>query len=479
MKKLLCLSLAASSLLLADTDLEQLKAQMDRQQQMIEKLLKKIEQLENKSGANEQKYIKTFEDTTSGKIEEEKPERAEVQTNKSETFSQSKFIPDISLITDFSYVSRSKRDDEVAHLEVPGVVHGLLGSHSHDGDSHSTYNAGNGFNLNYAELGLSSSVDPFFTLESIFHFSEHGVEIEELYFTSTALGHGTRVKGGKFNSNFGYLNEQHHHSWDFADMPLVYESFLGMHGINEKGLQIQWTAPVSTYLMLGAEVLQGENEQMFGNATIGDAEDPIAKGADAPSLFVAYAKTSFDVGDTTLLAGISYAEGKSRIDHSDDEEPHAVSADSSIYGLDLTLKHYFDSYSFLTWQSEWLMRDIDGTQYDLDGAGAVTGTFDLRKKQAGLYTQLIYQMDQNWKMGVRYDTIYKNDVELGGIDQDMPTDMKKYSAMIEYKTSEFARFRLQYNRNEALYNEDGIRQKIDTIMLQANIAIGAHGAHSF
>ena len=51
--------------------------------------------------------------------------------------------------------------------------------------------------------------------------------------------------------------------------------------------------------------------------------------------------------------------------------------------------------------------------------------------------------------------------------------------MVEYRTSEFAKFRLQYNRNEALYNEDGRKQKIDTVILQANFAIGAHGAHSF
>ena len=82
-------------------------------------------------------------------------------------------------------------------------------------------------------------------------------------------------------------------------------------------------------------------------------------------------------------------------------------------------------------------------------------------------------------MGVRYDTIYQNDVMLNGIDTNKPDDFNKYSAMIEYHTSEFARFRLQYNRNEAMYNEDGFRQNIDTIMLQANIAIGAHAAHSF
>ena len=197
-------------------------------------------------------------------------------------------------------------------------------------------------------------------MDGVFHFSEGGVEIEEAYFTSTALGNGARVKGGKFQSNFGYLNEQHHHAWSFADMPLVYESFLGMHGINEKGIQLQWTAPTSTYLMIGAEVLQGDNEQMFGNQAIhldeiNAAADPQhAELANTPSLYIGYIKTSFDIKDTTVLAGLSYAKGSSRVDHSDDEEePHVFSGDSTLYGVDLTIKHYFDSYSFLTLQSEY------------------------------------------------------------------------------------------------------------------------------
>ena len=396
------------------------------------------------------------------------------------TFEQSKYIPDISLIMDASYVNRSLEDDEVAHLEVPGVAHGLLGSHDHSGSSHSSYNAKNGFNLNYAELVLSSSVDPYFTMDGVFHFSEHGVEIEELYFTTTALGYGTKVKGGKFNSNFGYLNEQHHHSWSFNDMPLVYEAFLGMHGINEKGVQLQWTAPTDLYLMFGAEVLQGENEQMFGNATIGDAEDPIAKGDDAPSMFVAYAKTSFDIEDTTVLAGLSYIQGSSRVDHSEDEEsPHAFSGDSTLYGADLVVKHYFDSYSSLTWQSEYLSREMDGDQYNLDEEQNVLSKPSLNKKQSGYYTQVVYALDKTWKFGARYDTILTNDVVANNKDINKPENLDKYSAMIEYNTSEFARFRLQYNRNNALYNEDAKQEKIDTIILQVNISIGAHGAHSF
>ena len=481
MKKLLSLSLVASSLLMADTDIEQLKVQMNKQQMMINTLLQKIEKLEGPVykkqiaiDVNNKKATSTKEKEVVNNGHKDAP------LKKGKTFYQAAYMPDMALIMDMSYVSRNYKDGEVAHLEVPGVAHGLLGAHEHDGNSHVPYNGKEGFNLNYAELALSKSVDPTLKLDGVFHFSEDSVEIEEMYFTTTALGYGSRIKGGKFNSNFGYLNEQHHHYWSFADMPIVYESFLGMHGINENGLQFQWTAPTSTYLMFGAEVLQGENEQMFGNSAIGDAENPTAASDSAPSLFVGYAKTSFDIEDTTILGGLSYAQGSSRIDHStDDEEPHAFSGDSKLYGVDLIIKHYFDSYSSLTWQNEVLYRDMDGTQYNFDATGNVSSSPVLSKKQAGLYSQLIYAPNKTWKMGVRYDSIFKNDVTANGNDTNKPTDLYQYTGMIEYATSEFARYRLQYNHNSALYNEDGRKQDVNSLIFQVNLAIGAHGAHSF
>ncbi|WP_373071679.1 hypothetical protein [Sulfurimonas sp.] len=394
-------------------------------------------------------------------------------------FSASKFIPDISLVLDASYVDRSIKDDEIAHLELDGVAHGLYGSHSHDGHDHASYNGSNGFNLNYAELVLSSSVDPYFEMNGVFHYSEGGVEIEEAYITSTALDYGIRARAGKFNSNFGYLNEQHHHTWDFNDMPLVYEGFLGMHGINEKGLQLQYTAPTDLYLMIGFEALQGENEQMFGNSTIGDVEDPIAKGRDGATLYIAYAKTAFDIGDSSILTGISYADGISRIDHTTDEEPHAFAGDSKLYGFDFTLKHYFDSYSFFKLQTEVLYRDMDGKQYNLDANGLITSQPNLTKEQAGAYVQAIYAPNKNWSMGARYDSIFKNDVTANGTDMNKKDALDKYSVMAEYKTSEFARFRLQYNSNKSLVNEDGKRVNLDSVIFSANISIGAHGAHAF
>ncbi len=263
-------------------------------------------------------------------------------------------------------------------------------------------------------------------------------------------------------------------------MPLVYESFLGTHGINELGVQVQWTAPTPFYLMAGLEVLQGENEQMFGNESIeleeledvwtSVGEDHI-EGTDAPSLYVGYVKSSFDIGDTTIFGGLSYAQGDSLINHSEDHiDPHVFKGDAKLYGADLVVLHALDSYRSFKWQTEWLSRELDGIQYK------PTTSADINKKQSGLYSQLIYTHDKNWRMGVRYDTIYQNDITGG--EEIVPDDFNKYSAMIEYHTSEFARFRLQYNRNEAMY-EGSERQNLDTIMLQANIAIGAHAAHSF
>lgn len=399
------------------------------------------------------------------------------------TFNQSKYIPDISAVVDFSYVNNNVKDDKIGHLELPGIAHGLLGEHK-DGDvTHSTYNAKEGFNLNYAELILSSNADPFFSMDAVLHFSNNGVEIEEAYFTTTALDHGLRARAGKLLSNFGYQNAQHHHYWDFGDMPLVYEAFLGTHGINELGAQLQWTAPTSFYLMAGLEVLQGENDQMFGNESYKDEEgEAIVEGTTAPSLYLGYVKTSFDFDYTTVFAGVSYAYGDSMINHSDDHEnPHVFSGDSKLYGADLVVLHSFDSYSSIKWQSEWLSRDMDGTQYNLDPTDieSVLTTPNIEKKQSGLYSQLVYTHNSNWKFGVRYDTIYQNDVKSNGANTNQPDDFDKYSAMVEYHPSEFTRFRLQYNRNEAMYNEDGNKVDVNRLMLQANIAIGAHSAHSF
>jgi hypothetical protein len=472
MKKLLLSTMAAASLLANDAELQSLKTQMEQMSQMMKAMQNKINTLEN------------------NKAEPSKaPEVTQVIAESTTTAKMPALIKDfmptsgiannsnlgLSLIVDTSFVVRSKKDEELAHMGLPGVTHSLIGSHDHDGHGHATYDAQNGFNLNYAELGFTGTVDPYLDAAVFLHFYDGGVEIEEAYLTSRNLPYNLRLRGGKFLSDFGRQNNQHHHAWSFSEMPLVYEAFLGNHGIQEIGAQLQWIAPTSNYLMFGIEALQGKNGYMFGHEAISNPndEDILSSSASQPSLFVGYVKTSADIGDTTILAGASIARGKSRIN----DEEHPFAGESTLYGVDLTLKHFFDSYSSLTWQSEWLYRDIKGVEFHDDGSGFEPE--NLRKKQAGYYTQLVYAPDQSWRMGLKYDNIYKNDVIKEGNNLHQPKNMDQYSAMVEYHSSEFARYRLQYTHSNALFNEDNQRQNLDSLIFSVNIALGRHNAHPF
>lgn len=391
------------------------------------------------------------------------------------TFVQSKYMPDMSLIMDTAFVSRNKDQDELTGLSIPGITEAFFGDADEE-HSHGAYNADNGFNLNYAELVLSSNVDPFLSLDAVFHFGEEGVEIEEAYFTTTALENGIRIRGGKLLSGFGRHNLQHHHIWDFSDAPLIYQGFLG-GALNEKGVQLQYTPELSSYLMLGVEIMQGENETTFGNKTHTFENNDTIKGADAPSLAVAYLKTSFDIGNTTIMPGFSYVYGKSRSYHEHEGAEEVFSGTSRLYNAEFTLKHYFDSYSFLSWQSEWMRKEQKGTHYE----AAIADAQDQSKTQEGLYTQLVYAPDQNWRMGARYDTIYTNEALF--VEETLPSaPFERYSAMLEYHFSEFSRLRLQYNHNSALYSEtlSGYqRVDVQSLILSFNLSIGAHAAHNF
>ena len=419
------------------------------------------------------------------------------------------YMPDISLIVDASYTNQSwDEDGHTDELELPGLVHG--GGHNHEGHSHTSLAGEDGFNLNYAELTIGASVDKYFDLKGVFHLTEDDFEIEEAFATTRSLPYHLQFKVGKFKSDFGYLNKQHHHNYNFSDMPLVYSAILGDHGLTEQGFQLQYVVPSEQYIMVGIEAFKGENERSFGNEGFtvggdrhdhheheeehGDHDEHEEEGheeehgdheeghltsiddTDFPSLWVAYAKTSFDIGKGTLLAGVSMAQGDSRMNHLEDESSHAYEGENTLYGVDLTYKHYFAADHAVTWQSEYMYREMDGTVYSqkADWKG-----MSMKKEHAGYYTELVYQYDSNYRAGLRYSAINQNDVTVNGNAAARPDDMYVASAMLEYNPTEFSRIRLQYNHNSSLYDEEGQKNNKNEIIVQFNYAIGAHGAHAF
>ena len=155
-----------------------------------------------------------------------------------------------------------------------------------------------------------ATVDPYF--DAVLYLAIDGdgnTELEEGYFQTRSLPYGLRVKGGKFLSDFGYINRQHPHQWDFVDQNLPYLNLLGDHGLQDTGLQLTWLPELPVYTLLGVEALQG-NQEIFG-ATLGDAEQVELNLGDTdngPRLWTAFAKLAPDLGPKHALQfGVSYA----------------------------------------------------------------------------------------------------------------------------------------------------------------------------
>jgi len=414
MKKKILLSFFVASSLFADAELDAIKEQLKQQKIITQRLEAKLSMLEKKQ-AKQQVKIETKK-----------------SVNTSASFSQNAYLPDIALILNMSALSRNISNNDYPNVEIPGFIN--------KGDIHLPFNKDKGFNLNYAEVAMHSVVDPYFEAFANFHLHPDEFEIGEAYIQTTSLPYSLRLRAGKFKSHFGRINSKHQHSWHFDSQPIIYKALFGPDGISDPGVQLQWMAPTDTYLMFGAEAMQGTNERSFGES-------------DKNNLYIGYIKSSVDVGDNlSILGGVSIAHGKNKTHHKTD-----------IYGVDLTLREQLGSYNALIWQSEFLQRNKDlGNKTD---------------KQAGLYSELIYQYNNNYSFGVRYDDITKNDTDLSAYGIDT-SNLKRYTAMVEYKPFPMSRLRLSYSHDKTKVL-DGKRKDIDKVMLSINIAAGAHGAHDY
>lgn len=490
---------------LGQDDVTQLRQQLQAQKQQLEEQKKIIESLEKRLDSLESlkensKTAMSAPQVTAAESAAPQPSRpifgnladrtsvlnarfsdARIKSVGQLPFSQYRFVPDIALIVDMSLLGRNMGDSVYNSLAIPGFLHG----HGHDdhGHSHAGMNADKGFNLNYGELSMSSTVDPYFDLFATFHLTEESFEIEEAYASTRALPFGFQVKAGKFLSGFGRLNSQHPHMWDFGDQPLVYKVFYGDEGLLEKGAQMTWLAPTKTYLLFGLESLQGQNAQSFGTKGFSYVQNGTSysvSDTNLPNVWTGFVKSSVDVGDLTLLGGLSFAYGGSRTDSLGDEhEPHAFAGISRIYGADITAKYMLDSYRYLSLQAEYMYRKTSGTKYVLQQDNPPTTlTSPLKKDQSGVYAQLVYRFAQQWRAGFRYDLLARNDVSADGIRLDLPDNLPRYSFMVDFSPSEFSRLRLQFNHDRSRYAELN-RKTVNEVFLQLNVAIGAHGAHAF
>jgi len=377
------------------------------------------------------------------------------------------FNPAISMILTGNYASLSQ---DPASYRVAGFIPPPSG----EGPGNRS------FNLDESELTVASNVDPyFFGNVTAAIQGNNSIDIEEAYFKTIALNHGLTIKGGRFFSGTGYLNEIHSHNWDFADQPLVYQVFLGGQ-LAQDGAQIRWVAPTDYFVELGAEAGSGRSfpgTQRNSNSLASDA---------------LFAHLGGDVGDSTSWrVGVSWLDARSTDRAYDDVDQfgtpvtNAFTGTSRTWIADGTLKwapHGDPTYHQFKLQGEYLHRTESGQlAFDVTGRNLAG---DYSSSQSGWYVQAVYEFLQRWRAGLRYDSMQSGTpsiglVQLGFLPRAAFASLasaspERTTIMVDWSLSEFSRLRAQYAWDDARATERD-RQ----LLLQYIFAMGAHGAHKF
>jgi hypothetical protein len=383
--------------------------------------------------------------------------------------------------------------------EISVILQGTLGRSSQDPDAYQITGFApsggevapvpRGFSLGESELIFSASVDPYLRAQLVAALTpENEAEVEEAFFQTLALGSGFSLKGGRFLSGIGYLNEIHQHAWDFQDAPLVYKAFLGGR-FNDDGVQVRWVAPTELFLELGAEAGRGRSFP---------GSDRNKNGSGAGSVF---GHVGGDLGASTAWrAGLSYlatspdARGFDDQDSLGETVAQSLGGKSKLWIADFVLKWApggnVTSTNFKL-QGEYFRRKETGTVTYDDTAQAAPQfgaafTDSYSSSQSGWYLQGAYQFLPRWRAGYRYDRLNHGTVEngivtngLGPTAADFPLLMTDYNPtrhaiMLDFSPSEFSRFRLQLAADKS---RQGVTD--NQLLLQYILSLGAHGAHKF
>jgi hypothetical protein len=408
-------------------EIEQMRAQ---QQQMMEAYAQRLGALEKRLEASEAR-------SAAPPAQPAPPPAAPTSANA--------FNPAIGVVLDGKFGAFSQNPD---NYRIPGFA--LDDEASKPGER--------GFALGESEVNFSANIDQALYGNLTIAFEREGdVSVEEAFLQTAALPYGFTVKAGRFFSGIGYLNEQHAHVWDFADAPLPYRAFLGEQ-LGDDGIQVRWLAPTDFFLEFGGEALRGDAFPAGG---------PGSKWAGTYSGFVHVGDDLGAGGEWgSWRAGVSHLRAKAD-DRSTEDGTSVFSGRSNLTILDAVYKLPLANERALKLQGEYFIRDEGGSFND----GAYSGD------QSGFYAQGVWRFLPRWEWALRYDQVHasnEGDFIVGSaLDTSDAATPRRYSTALTFFTSEFGRFRVQYNLDEA-------RPKTDhQLLLQYTVSLGAHGAHNY
>jgi hypothetical protein len=461
-------------------DLDAMKRQMGEMQQQIEKQEELIRRLEGRVPAPPAAAAPTALDRAVEAARAEAPPAAPAAPPAPALASrplggaQLRLI-DVSFDTLVAAGTSTARDEEIANLQ---------------GGAHDPRRRG--FTLQQGELSLSGAVDPYFTGEAHVIFTDEVVELEEAFFTTQQLPWGMQLEGGHFFTEFGRLNPQHPHQWDWIDQPVVNSRMFGGDGLRNPGVRLGWLLPVPWFsqLHLGAQNASGETAASFLGEGGGEAhdhehgaeeEEEDAVGIGGRPLVERDVRTLGDLlyltrleNAVTLTDGVSALLGVSAL-----YGPNATgpTGRTTVYGGDLVVKwrpaNNFRGWPFLVWQSEIMHRDYRANAHRDEGETLPGDTLH----DLGLYTQLLWGFRYRWAGGFRYEYATGWGDSVGGRAADpMRDDRHRLAPLLVYRPTEFSRLRLQYNFDRADHLAD---DDAHSVWLGVEVLYGSHAAHRY
>ncbi|MFT4704155.1 MAG: hypothetical protein ACI81R_001851 [Bradymonadia bacterium] len=355
---------------------------------------------------------------------------SEAGTSVTQPAATSSSNPNISLILDVAGAYYSERDA----LQ--------LGGH----DPRET-----GFTLQQLELHFDASVDPYFRLDANLVFSLFGVEVEEVFATSTRLPAGFQLRVGQFLTRFGRLNPTHPHTWSFVDQALIVGKFFGSEGSRGLGFELSWLAPTPWFVEAVVSVTNADGECCARSFYSADAD-----GIDGVEdlLVTAALKQFFDLSEAMgLLVGVSGQFGPN---------PSGYRNRTNLLGADLTLRVRPPSSarrSAFTLSTEAIarVRQLPGDSL----------------RDWGLVASAVYNITPRWEVGARYEYVAGVAGDLA--DPEWVSARDRTSAQVTYRPSHFSRFRLQGKYDDPEWTP----RPIFGVVLAAEFLIGAHGSHAY
>ena len=451
---------------------EEIRQMKDAYEKRIQELEKRLSEAEAKAGKAEAAAGKA--EATAGAARQS---AAQAETSASAAANarsgENAFNPAVSLVLQGTYANTSQDPNR---YQITGFV-------PTNGEVSPPKRS---FGLGETELAIAANIDPYFRGTAIASLApDGGVDVEEAYFQTLALPRGFVLKGGRYFSGIGYLNEQHQHAWDFQDAPLVYKAFLG-NQLRQDGVQLKWVAPTDLLFELGTELSAGD--QFPGS-------DQNKNGIGGSALF---ANLGGDIGvSTAWKLGASYLKaspnGRSYqdVDSLGGLTTNTFTGSAKLWGLNGVMKwapNGNSTYHNFKLQGEYFRLKQDGTLLYDDTAGSnvfgrVAGGLD--SSQTGWYTQAVWQFYPQWRVGYRYDRLnfdtLNNGIVLFGLGPtaaDFPVlanhSPTRNTVMLDWSPSEFSRIRLQYASDKSRL---GLTD--NQVFVQYIYSLGAHGAHQF